>query len=184
MRRWASGRRADASELGSPVRVAPPAACHDVVVPPRARPYYCYPYLALGVFALMAADIGVVIRHAVPGPAFTLAWLALSILTAWSWLVCVPMSIEIDDGRLRYAAPVTSGAVPLRRITTVKPLPFLGTAAVVGLAGRVPLVVPLRSGFAPVAAELTGHPCQGAGAPSNWLWVRPPRPRLTAALHR
>ena len=159
------------------VRAGLAQACNDVGVDDGAGPYFCYPYLALGVFALLAADIGVVIRTAVPGPLFTAAWLVMALVAAWYWLVCVPVSVQIDGGRLRYEAPVASGLVPLRRVTTLRPLPFLHTAAVVGLAGRVPLVVPLRNGFAPVAAELTRHPCQGAYEPKAWSWVKPSRGR-------
>jgi hypothetical protein len=155
-----------------------------VSVEREAGPYSCYPYLALGVFALLAADIGVVIRQAVAGPTFAVAWCAMSLLAAWYWLVCVPMSVEIQGGRLRYEAPVASGNVPLRRVTTLRPLPILGTAAVVGLAGRGPIVVPLRSGFAPVAAELTRHPCQGAHEPTGWSWFRSRRDRRSFAFSR
>jgi hypothetical protein len=127
-------------------------------VPNEAGPYFCYPYLALGIFAVLAADLGVLLRRAVTGPVFVAGWLLLAGVGAWAWLVCIPSVVEVSRGRLRYEAPGARGAFPLRRITGLCRVG--GSVVVVGLAGRVPLVIPMRAGFGPVAAALTGHPCR------------------------
>ena len=127
-------------------------------MPNAVGPYFCYPYLALAVYAVLAADVGVVVQRSVAGPVFAACWLLVAAVGAWGWLVCVPSVVEVSRGRLRYETPGVRGAVPLRRITGLHHL--AGAVAVVGVAGRVPLVIPVRSGFGPVAAALRTHPCR------------------------
>ena len=127
-------------------------------MPDDVGPYFCYPYLALGVFAVLGADVGIVVQRAVIGPLFAAGWLLVACAGAWAWLVCIPSVVLVSRGRLCYEAPGVRGALPLRRITGLHPL--AGAVAVVGVAGRVPLVIPMRCGFGPVAAALTGHPCR------------------------
>jgi hypothetical protein len=126
-------------------------------------PYRCYPYLALAVFAMLAADLGVIGAASLhPGPAGAAVWLTLTTVFGWWWLVCVASSLEVAEGRLVYQAPVASGSVGMARVRSVRPAPGLPGAALVRIAGRVPLLVPLRPGWAPLAAQLARHPCRPA----------------------
>ena len=123
-------------------------------------PYRCYPYLALSVFAVLAADAGVlaaVMLH--PGVPGALGWLGLVALFAYGWLGCVALSVEVSSQGLGFDAPIGSGRVRFERIRSVRPAPGLPGAALVRIAGRGPLIIAVRPGWAPLAARLAGHPC-------------------------
>jgi len=120
--------------------------------------YLCYPYLALTMFAVLGADLAIVARHYLAPVVFVPLWTAVALIAGWGWLVCVPSALAVMEGQLVYETPMASGVVRLSRVRGLRPAPLGGAAALVRIRGRVPLLVPIRGGFAPVAARLSRHP--------------------------
>ncbi len=125
--------------------------------PPSYRLPIAHLVGAIATFTLVPAAAGwvlfdVIIRRDLPGG--NLLWLAIAGWNAYWFLMRFAYAVEVEDGVLRWRAPLRSGTVPVAGLRRLRPSWLFSNIEVLEIEGGPALLVWAVRGFGRFASAL------------------------------